>query len=528
MPRFVCGLNDPVVQTQWGKLRGFLYDGVYTFHGIRYAKAKRFQAPQPLKPWDGVKDALSYGYVCPTLSQPRPTGEVVTPHRFWPSSENCQYLNIWSTSLDEKAKKPVMVWFHGGGFSDGSSIEQQSYDGANLARFGDVVLVSVNHRLNAFGFLDVSSFGEKYYNSGNAGIADLVAALKWVHYNIAQFGGDPENVTIFGQSGGGGKVTAVGQSPAADGLYQKGIIMSGVMSGSLMRHDIPGRELALAILNELEPGCEDIEVLANAPTAKFIEAVNAASAKLAKQGRMVGWSPNPNDWYVGDPLEVGFTPYHKTVPTMVGTVLGEFCMNPMSKDKETFTPEERRAVLEKVFGENTDRLIAEFEKAYPGKNIVYAKDVDTMFRPATLKYLHKKAEVSSAPTYSYFFAPCFPYGGGNPATHCADISYAFHNADMVPGTWSDELSPKLQEEYFSAYVQFARTGNPNNEHIPTWNPSTKEELHTMVFDAVTEERVNHDEALVTLLQEIKPPFHFDFAAFGSGDDDEEEGKAWVY
>ena len=527
MSKFLCNLTEPVVQTQWGKIRGFLYDGIYTFHGIRYAKAKRFLPPQPLKPWEGVKDALSYGFVCPTLSQPRPTGEVLTPHRFWPSSENCQYLNVWSSSLDPKAKKPVMVWFHGGGFSDGSSIEQCSYDGANLARLGDVVSVTVNHRLNVFGFLDLSSFGEKYANSGNAGIADLVAALQWVHENIEQFGGDPDNVTIFGQSGGGGKVTSVGQSPSADGLYHRAIIMSGVMSGGMLSSQISGHDLGLAILEELVPGSDDISLLEQAPTSKFIEAVNKATEKLAKEGKRVGWAPVANDWYLGDPLEVGFTPYHRTVPTMVGTVLGEFFMVAQGEDKESLSPEQRRAVLEKTYGENTDRLIAEFEKAYPGKNIVYANYVDTMFRPGTLNYLRRKAAESTAPTYSYLFAPCFPYAGGTAATHCSDIGYAFHNADLVPATQIEGVTPRLEEQYFTAYVQFAKTGNPNNPTIPEWHPSTEQDLYTMVFDEKTEERVNHDDALQALLKEIKPPFRFDFSAFGD-DEDEEPGKAWVY
>ena len=160
-------------------------------------------------------------------------GEIMVPHRYWPKDENCQYLNIWTQSLDTEAKRPVMVWFHGGGFSAGSSIEQVSYDGENLSKFGNVVVVTVNHRLNILGYLDLSPYGvEKYWNSGNVGNADLVASLQWIHDNIAQFGGDPENVTIFGQSGGGAKVTSLMNTPAADGLFQKGIVMSGIAAVS--------------------------------------------------------------------------------------------------------------------------------------------------------------------------------------------------------------------------------------------------------------------------------------------------------
>ena len=158
MKEFCMSKSSPVVQTPKGKLRGFRYDGVDRFHGIRYAKAKRFQMPEPVPAWEGVKDAGSYGMICPVLSEPMPTGEVMTPHRFWPSSEHCQYLNVWTDACDPAAKKPVLFWIHGGGYSAGSSIEQVSYDGFNLAKKGGVV-VSVNHRLNAFGYLVMLSDG---------------------------------------------------------------------------------------------------------------------------------------------------------------------------------------------------------------------------------------------------------------------------------------------------------------------------------------------------------------------------------
>ena len=206
---FVCSKTDPVVETKAGKVRGFRLNTTYAFHGIHYAEADRFQMPQPVKPWKGIKNALAYGYVCPLLKQDEPNMEVLVPHRYWPQDEHCQNLNVWTQSLDPGAKKPVMVWLHGGGFSAGSAIEHVAYEGDHLSEFGDVVVVSVNHRLNILGYLDLSPFGEKYKNSANAGNADMVAALQWVHDNIAAFGGDPENVTIFGQSGGGMKVATL-------------------------------------------------------------------------------------------------------------------------------------------------------------------------------------------------------------------------------------------------------------------------------------------------------------------------------
>ena len=206
MKEFISRTDYPVVETKYGKLKGFWFDGLFQFRGVRYAKAKRFQPAEPVDPWEGVQDATNYGFTAPTYGDPVPRGELMVAHRYWPENEACQYLNIWTPALDQEAKKPVLVWFHGGGFNDGSSLEQLAYDGDALSKAGDVVVITLNHRLNILGYLDLSSLDAKYANSVNAGVTDLVEALKWVRDNIAKFGGDPDNVTIFGQSGGGGKV----------------------------------------------------------------------------------------------------------------------------------------------------------------------------------------------------------------------------------------------------------------------------------------------------------------------------------
>ena len=307
MKAFAVTKSTPIVETPKGKLRGFHYDGVDHFYGIRYARAKRFQMPQPMPAWEGIKDAGSYGMICPVLSEPMPVGEVMTPHRFWPSSEHCQYLNVWSSNCDPSAKKPVMFWIHGGGYAAGSSIEQVCYDGFNLAKKDDVVVVSVNHRLNAFGYLDMSDFGEEYWNSVNVGMADLVEALRWVRDNIVCFGGDPDNVTIFGQSGGGGKVTVLGQIPEAEGLFHKMIVMSGVIPAKEFGSGCSSKELVLEILRNLNIREEDYKRLEKVPVPQYIWAVNKAVKSMADQGKRVNWSPRPNDYYTCDPLEGDFS-----------------------------------------------------------------------------------------------------------------------------------------------------------------------------------------------------------------------------
>ena len=225
--QFICRKDYPIVETKEGKLHGFLLDGIFNFYGVKYAEAKRFHQPTPVQPWEGVKDATTYGATCPNTWDSLPKGELRTPHRYWPQDEDCLNLNIWTKSLDPDAKKPVIVWIHGGAYAAGSALEMVAYEGDALTEYGDVVTVTLNHRLNILGFFDLSSFGEEYANSANVGLADLVAALQWIHNNLAAFGGDPENVTIFGQSGGGGKVCNLLQIPAADGLFHKAYMMSG-------------------------------------------------------------------------------------------------------------------------------------------------------------------------------------------------------------------------------------------------------------------------------------------------------------
>ena len=270
MRNFVCSPTEPIVETQEGKLRGFILDGIYTFHGIQYANAKRFQMPTPVESWEGVRDATNYGYTCPIESEPAPAGEIYIPHRFWPQNENCQYLNIWTKSIDPGARKPVMLWLHGGGFANGSSIEQVAYEGDALADWGDVVVITLNHRLNILGFLDMSSFGEKYQNSVNAGMADIVEALRWIHRNIAAFGGDPENVTVFGQSGGGGTTTALLQIPSAAGLFHKAMVMSGVMKGREGDVSQDHRDVVLGMMKYLHT--DNPETLEKIPYSVLIHA----------------------------------------------------------------------------------------------------------------------------------------------------------------------------------------------------------------------------------------------------------------
>lgn len=497
---FVCTGDFPVVETTAGKVRGYQVDGTFTFHGVPYARARRFMMPEPPTPWEGIRDAHDYGYICPLLDEESPFGDVMIPHRFWPKSEDCLTLNIWSRSVEADAKKPVMVWFHGGGYSTGSSIEMVAYDGENLSRFGDVVVVTVNHRLNILGYFDLSEYGEKYHNSGNAGQADLVEALKWVRDNIAAFGGDPGNVTIFGQSGGGGKVNAMMTTPAAEGLFHRAILMSGVGGKRDPAPKVSKKPIAEALMAKL--GLSDVSGLETVPYDELAKAYREVAPLLREQGIMAWWAPTPNDWYLGDPYEVGYLEWAKDIPVMVGSVIAEWGFAPAPRGKNSMSDAEKREIIARQFGEaHADELIALFRAAYPDKNELDLLSISN--RLGTMEFCAYRAETCRARAYNYLFSFTFPYDDGKPAWHCADIPFAFHNIDKVPICHRPGISERLQEEVAGAYVAFARYGDPNHAGMANWPAYTAQAPVTMFWDKCSKAS-DKDLALQKLHEQVAP------------------------
>lgn len=488
------------VKTAKGVVKGYFCDGTYIFKGIPYAKAKRFMDPEPVDAWEGELDATSYGYVCPLMSQERPSGELLVPHRYWLSSEDCQNLNVWTPGLDDE-KRPVLVWLHGGGFTAGSSIEHDAYDGTHMSRFGDCVVVSINHRLNVLGYFDLSPFGEKYKDSGNCGGNDIIASLKWVRDNIAVFGGDPENVTVFGQSGGGCKITTLLQTPAADGLYHKGIIMSGVIPSQMMgSEEGDSTPLVMAVLDELGLSVDEVEKLETIPYQKLADAYLKVSPALQKEGKYAGGVPKANGFYLGDPLRVGFREETKNIPLIVGSVFGEFGFMPLAYDKRTLSKEEGIAIAKERLGEETvEAVLPLFEKAYPWRNPVDMVSLDVLFRPASMEYVKKRSQADTAPVYSYLFDMDFPIQNGKSAWHCADIPYVFHNTEMVPAVNVLGVTERLQHQIFECVISFARTGSPCHDDIPVWDPSAADEENIMFFGKEVYQKVNADHELIPVI-----------------------------
>lgn len=496
----------PVLETTSGKLKGYFYDGAYIYKGVPYAHADRFQMPVPSK-WDGVKDATSYGFVCPLMMQDTPSAELMVPHRYWPMDEHCQNLNIWTKTLDSCAKKPVIVWLHGGGYFAGSSIEQVAYDGFNMCMEGDTVVVSINHRLNILGYLDLSPFGEKYRNSGNAGHADMVAALQWIHDNIALFGGDPENVTIFGQSGGGMKVADLMQIPAADGLFHKGLIMSGVASETMLPSCVgTGEAIVTAMLEVLGLTASDAEKLETLPYPELVRVYTKVMPKVAMTGGYVGGGPQVNDWFRGNPLQHGMREHAYEIPLMIGSVFGEFAFAPVLFDKTALTEAEMEAIVGKVYGEHTKEILAAFARAYPGKNPTDILNIDRCMRQPSKKLAAMHAKGEKAGTYLYNFTLEFPMMH-KIAWHCSDIPFFFHNTDKVEVCSIPGVTERLEQQIFGAFMSFARTGAPSEAALPEWPPVTTAEEPTMIFDRECQVRNHFDDELLRLIDSILPPFN---------------------
>lgn len=486
----VVSKTDGIVDTAYGKVRGFNDEGTYTFRGIPYAKAERFGMPEAPDSWDNILNCLVYGPTAPITKMTSPDGgDFIIPHRYWAQNENCQNLNIWTQSLDTEAKKPVMVWLHGGGYKNGSSIEGVAYDGKNLSEFGDVVVVTVNHRLNVLGYLDLSQYGDEYKYSGNAGIADLVAALEWVQENIANFGGDPDNVTIFGQSGGGGKVVSLMSSPAAEGLFDRAIVQSGRKRG--MDTETADKVASLTLEN-LGLTAETVDEIKEVD----YDTLDAAATKALEEVG-VDWDSVIDEDYQCSELQE----WSNEIPIMVGSVFGEQncweALDPNEKNKNDWTDEEVMEKLTEKYGDNAEAVLEAFNKAWPEKN-----DCDAYYVASRANYtnvLNMRLEAGATKNYDFVVSYESPLDGGVCLWHCGEIPFVFHNVELVDGAYGGSQDAyTLEEVMSSAWVNFAYNGDPNGENVPQWSTYTEDNLATMIFDTTSGERIAFD----TELQEV--------------------------
>jgi para-nitrobenzyl esterase len=479
-----------VVETAYGKIRGSAVNKVYAFRGVPYgaptAGEGRFMPPSRPQPWTGVKDTIELGLRSPQGPGGEPP-EVLPMDRREPMGEDCLMLNVWTPSV-RGGKRPVILWLHGGGYATGSA-GFIMYDGANFARKQDAVFVGVNHRLNVSGYLYLAGLGgAKYAQSANIGQMDIVAALEWVRDNIAHFGGDPNNVTICGQSGGGGKVSHLLAMPAAKGLFHRAIIQSGAtLRGTEIEDANQSTETFLAKLNLK---ASQIDELQKMPMQQLLDAMRGAQGlRLAPVVDGQTLPANPFDPSAPD-VSAG-------VPILIGTVETEdaFMAGTPLDDMDDATLHQRVQQALRSDDADADRIIGVYRKVFPKiPNIdVYLKMLaDNTRRANAITLADRKMALAKAPAYVYYFTWRSPVRGGKmKAYHTLEIPFAFDNVDeakTMTGDGADRYP--LQDRVSGAWAAFARTGNPSLKGLQNWPAYNAEQRPTMILN--TECKVAND------------------------------------
>lgn len=479
--------TDPLVaRTQAGLVRGALEDGVRVFKGVPYggstAGAQRFKPPTPPTSWQGVRDALEFGPQCP---QSGPPPGAYSVYRSWArasaSSEDCLVLNVSTPALRDGGRRPVMVWFHGGAFSvfNGSS---PAYDGARLCNRGDVVVVTLNHRLNAFGYLYLGDLaGPEFAASGNAGQLDLVAALRWVRANIAEFGGDPDNVMIFGESGGGSKTCAIMAMPSARGLFHRAAVQSGPFLRGVPRER--ATQFTRRLLDRLSIPPDQVARLQDLPAERIVEAY----AGDPGFGGLAFAPVVDGEALPRDPFHPDATPLSAQIPLMIGVNKDEMTLFSPDPALLTLSWEELPArIAPFLTGGDATHILAEFRRLRPSASPreLYQAISSERFMGASTKILaERKAAQNAAPVYVYYFTWETPVDGGRwGAAHSLEIPFVFDTLGRSVSFVGEHPPQDLADRMSETWLSFARTGDPNNAAIPSWPRYDPIRRSTMVFD----------------------------------------------
>jgi len=459
-----------IVKIESGLIQGTIQNGTEAYLGIPYAKVERFMPPQKPDSWEGVRKCDHWGPMTMQNTQKEMTDDEM-------SEKNCCVINVWTT--DRSARKPVMLWLHGGGFDSGTS----EWDPGMMLAKKDVVVVSINHRLNILGFLDLSAASPKYRHSGNVGMLDVVQALKWIHENIAKFGGDASNITVFGESGGGGKVGTLLCMPEAKDLFSKAIILSGTIL-NINRKDM-SEKLGLAVLEELNISPDKIEKINDVPYKELYAAGQRAMSKSIGTRRpgtpmMWGFGPTPDgEVLMQQPFQPGFSDFSAGKPILIGTTFNEL---QRLRYSEEISAEKAREILSETFGDDTDKYISAFQKAWPNSTPQDWLSADRLFRPKTIKTADYISAKHKAPVYTYMFQWRDPRNNGS--VHGHELKFCFNSLNIkdyeIKNPTADDL--RLADLMSQAWSNFAHTGNPNTEGLPAWKPYTQDNGEMMIFD----------------------------------------------
>ena len=507
-PGFVGGQGSSnsqlfhVVDTTSGKVQGIVNAGIREFKGIPYGAPtggkNRFMPPKKPTPWTGVRECLNHGQICPQVPANLKSeyGMMIQwDMQVGGMGEDCLSLNVWTPGVNDGAKRAVLVSFHGGGFATGSG-NAPGYDGAQLALYGDVVVVTVNHRLASFGYTHLADLGApaEFAYAGVAGIMDLVAALQWVHENIENFGGDPSRVMIFGQSGGGAKTSTILATPSAKGFFHR----AAVQSGSTLK--LATREAATksaeALLAKLEIPKSRIADIQKVSWQQLLE----AQTGLAAVAPVVDGTVLPHH-----PFDPVAPPESADVPVIISTTLEDsaLALTNFSLDEAGL-----KTLLTQRYADKADEILSIYKQRYPQKSpfLIQAQVfTDAGFRRSAIIQAERKAALGKAPAYMYLWSWVSPgFGGKFGAVHGTDVSASFHNVrDNIVGVGST-IGKVMCDRLASAWVAFAKTGDPNNSQIPRWPAYDSSTRATMIFD--TDTRVENDpRSAIRKFWEPMPP-----------------------
>ena len=492
--------GDVLAETTYGRVRGTEINGIKVFKGIPYgastAGKNRFMPPVAPAKWSGVRDALAYGPSAPQTepgTRRAPSALAVAAAGLPSENEDCLVLNVWTPAVHDNRKRPVMFWCHGGGFASGSGSSPVT-EGLNLARRGDVVVVTINHRLNVLGFTSLEEVGgSEFAASGDVGMMDIVAALRWVKDNIAEFGGDPNTVMIFGQSGGGRKVSTLLAMPSAKGLFHRAVIESGATL-RLVEAD-QGTRVARELMSTLGIPKDRVRDLQTVPLDKLMAAYFATVRRMNVDQMTQGFSPLVD----GDIIPKH--PFHPTastvspdVPVMLGSTRTELTSSAPEADF-SLTDAAMRTRVQQLLGRYADEAIRVYQKANPGataSDLYFLIASDHRYNGPVMKIAERRSALGKAPVYLYYWRWETPVDGGRlKSPHTIEIPFAFDNvkaATRLTGGGPEAMA--LADKVSDTWIAFAKTGNPNQPKMPRWAPYNAAERPTMVFN--TDSRVVND------------------------------------